>query len=174
MGAEPMWRVARRYADAPSAPWMSHFAAALQAFCEAEKLQSTAAAAVRESRATFRVDLAAVTIADDEQWTVVAWDGDAPPTLAVPRHAAEVIIGYRPGEIVEIVDLVAYAASEARLARLDDGEFTHLIAAGFSPRTRTRGYLTFVSRVNPALSDDELTLLSLFAIATGIALDRFG
>lgn len=165
------WRIARRYADAPSAPWISHFAGALQAFSVAERPELAAGAAARESRATFRVDIAAVVLADADAWRVLAWDGLAPPALTLPRTGLPP--GYRPGEIIEIRDLGRYAAPAPHLAALARGEYSHLIAAGFGCDSRTSGYLTFVSRSDPALSDDELTLLSLFALATGIALDRF-
>ncbi len=44
----------------------------------------------------------------------------------------------------------------------------------FGTRIHERGYLAFVSEGEQHYSDDERTLMALFAFAVGIALDRVG
>jgi GAF domain-containing protein len=170
-----LWRVARPLRQGTSAGWMrTYYDHLYELFFVAQDIDGVARAAIRHAYAAFRAPIIAVAVAEGEDWHVLPW---RPPelqvqSLRIPRQTDPDGPTYEPGYIVEIPDIPAFAERFSSMRGLAEIGMHSMVAAAFGTRIHERGYLAFVSEGEQHYSDDERTLMALFAFAVGIALDR--
>lgn len=172
-----LWRVARPLKQGTAAGWMrTYYDHLYELFFVARDIDEVARAAIRHAYAAFRAPIIAVAVAEGDNWHILPW---RPPELRVealriPRQTDPAGPVYEPGYIVEIPDIPAFSERFASMRPLAEIGIRSMVAAAFGTRIHERGYLAFVSEGEQHYSDDERTLMALFAFAVGIALDRVG
>ncbi len=172
-----LWRVARPLRQGTSAGWMrTYYDHLYELFFVARDMDEVARAAVRHAYAAFRAPIIAVAVAEDDHWHILPW---RPPdvrveALRMPRQTDPDGPTYEPGYIVDIPDIPAFAQRFPSMRLLAEIGMHSMLAAAFGTRIHERSYLAFVSEGEQHYSDDERTLMALFAFAVGIALDRVG
>jgi hypothetical protein len=172
-----LWRVARPLQQGSAAGWMrTYYDHLYELFFVARDIDEVARAAIRHAYAAFRAPIIAVSVLEGDYWNILPWrppDQRVEP-LRMPRQTDPEGPTYEPGYIVEIPDIPAFAARFPSMQLLADIGMRSMVAAAFGTRIHERGYLSFVSEGEQHYSDDERTLMALFAFAVGIALDRVG
>jgi GAF domain-containing protein len=169
--------VARPLQQGTSAGWMrTYYDHLYDLFFVARDADEVAQAAIRHAYAAFRAPIIAVAVAEGENWHVLPWrpHEQRVQTLRLPRQTDPGGPVYEPGYIVEILDIPAFAEQFPSMRPLAERGLRSLVAAAFGTRIHERGYLAFVAAGEQHYSDDERTLMALFAFAVGIALDRVG
>ena len=172
-----LWRVARPLVQGATAGWMrAYYDHLYDLFFVARDIDEVAQAAVRHTYAAFRTPIVAVCVQEGANWHVLPWrpQGERVESLRFPLQTDPDGPTYEPGYIVEIPDIPAFAQRFASMQVLVDFGLRSLVAAAFGTRIHERGYLAFASAGEQHYSDDERTLMALFAFAVGIALDRVG
>jgi hypothetical protein len=171
-----LWRVIRPLHEGPSASWMRlYYDLLYELACSAHSVDDAAKIAIDHAHATFRSQFVAVALLDGETWTVLPYrqEGGLAPPLRVAQAAMLGDAGYESSHIVEVRDVELFAERFPRMRPVVERDISSLVAAAFGPRVR-EGYLIFASGREEHYSDDEFRLMALYALATGIGMQRAG
>ena len=170
-----LWRLVRPLQEGATAPWLRIYYSLLFDLCRSsENLDAVARTAIDASYETFRADVVAVALQDGESWNVLPYrqHGEMRPPLRLPMQKDPRGPTYEPGQVVDIPDLEAFAREFPALQGVVDIGLRSMVVAAFGYRVHECGYLAFCSAGSQHYSDDEYTLMCLYALAVGIALDR--
>ena len=170
-----LWRIVRPLAEGATAPWLRLYYALLYDLCHGtHTTESVAKTAIASAYETFRADVVAVALQDGDTWNVLPFrqNGELRPPLWLPVQQDPRGPTYEPGQIIEIPDLVAFAGEFPALTGLVEIGLRSMVCAAFGYRVHRCGYIAFCSEGSQHYSDDEYTLMCLYALAVGIALDR--
>jgi len=135
---------------------------------------SAATIAIDHAYATFRPEHVAIALLDGAAWSVLPYreNGRVVEPMEIAAADLDDDATYEPGQVVLIPDVALFAERFPRLRPLVELNIVSLVAASFGLRARRRGYLVFAATTDQHYSDDELRLMALYAMATGIGFDR--
>lgn len=170
-----LWRMVRPLEEGATAPWLRLYYALLVELCgSVRSVDEIAKIAIASAYETFRADVVAVALQDGEAWNVLPFrqNDEVRPPLRLPVQRDPRGPVYEPGQVVDIPDLVAFSQEFPALQGLVDIGLRSMVCAAFGYRIHDSGYLAFCSAGSQHYSDDEYTLMCLYALAVGLALDR--
>ncbi len=171
-----LWRIVRPLEEGATAPWLRLYYNLLHELCSAVTPEDVVQIAIRSAYETFRADIVAAATLDGDAWEVLPYrqnDTRAEP-LRIPVQDDPRGPVYEPGQVVDIPDVPAFARDFPALEPLVARGIRSMVSASFGSHVHERGYLAFCSQDVQHYSDDEYTLMCLYALAVGIALDRVG
>ena len=170
-----LWRLVRPLEEGATAPWLRIYYTLLFDLSHgAHTTESVAKTAIAAAYDTFRADVVAIAMQDGNFWEVLPFrqNGELRPVLRLPVQTDPRGPTYEPGHVVDIPDLAAFSREFPALEGLVDIGLRSMVVAAFGYRVDQSGYLAFCSAGTQHYSDDEYTLMCLYALAVGLALDR--
>lgn len=172
-----LWRLVRPLREGATATWVRlYYDLLYELFFTARTTQDVAKIAIASAYETFRAEVVAVAVLEGDAFTVLPYrqnDTLAAP-LSIPAQDDPRGPVYEPGSIVSIPDVRAFAAEFPVMQPLVERGISSIVSCSFGSRVHERGYLAFCSSGAQHYSEDEYTLMCLYALALGIALDRVG
>ena len=172
-----LWRVVRPLEEGAAAPWLRIYYSLLFDLCSCKHtVENIAKVAIDAAYETFRAEVVAVALQEGDCWKVLPYrqKDEIRPPLMLPMQRDPRGPTYKPGQVVDIPDLAAFAREFPALQQLVDLELGSMVVAAFGYRVHECGYLAFCSTGTQHYSDVEYILMCLYALAVGIALDRVG
>ncbi len=169
------WRIIRPLREGASASWMRLYYDLLYELAfSAETVDDAAKIAIAHAHATFLPEHVAIALLDDGTWNVLPYreEGRLAEPLRIEAAALNDDAAYEPGQVVVVPSVTFFAKRFPRLQPLAERNIGSLVAAAFGMGVHRRGYLAFASQGEQHYSDDEFRLMALYALATGIGLDR--